>query len=147
MSQIKESASVKDLVITPSPSTGAVPCCGMAQGATEGGGKGRLSPNLFCECCSFLCLALVTFIGTNFQNFYWRMGKSNSILESSSSQCFLISFILWSLLMRYFCPFCLLFLDNQCSKEQMVFGYWKVQDGKRHLGTSASLRVKSIKAE
>lgn len=84
MNQIKESASVKDVVINPFPSTGAVPAVGWLKEQQRE--EGRAGKTQICSgsAAHSLCLGLVAFIGTNLQNFYWRMGKSNSLLESSS---------------------------------------------------------------
>lgn len=116
----------------------------MAQGAAEGGGKGRLSPDLLWECCSFPLPGTCCF---HRNQLLLEDGEvkfcSWVILLCAFSPALCFGLCLWDIFVHY----CLLFLDNQCSKEQMLSGYWKVQNGKWHLGTFSSLRVKSVKAE
>lgn len=104
VNQIKESASVKNKVITPCPSTGPVPCSWVVQGAAEGGGKGRLSPGLLWKCCSFPLLGTCCFHRNQFPELLLE-DEEVKFCSLVILLCFLTSFIFWSLLMGYFCPF------------------------------------------
>lgn len=121
MNQMKESASVKNEVITPSLIPGLFPGVGWLKKQQRE--EGRVGWAQLCSGNAALSLSvgLVAFIGTNFQNFYWRMKKSDSVLELLS----VLSHQLYLLVSAYG-----IFLSiSVCSS--LIFS---VAKGKRYLG-------------